>query len=136
MIKQAAPAVVNIAVRATVNSPAMGRFNDPFFQQFFGRPPRPRQTQSAGSGVIVDAKAGYILTNHHVVEGADSITITLFDDRTMDDRRVSDRHIGAEPHGETVVRVNDDVVLDVRTRSDHYRCGFRPNRGAEPDGRV
>jgi len=84
MIKQAAPAVVNIAVKATVNSPAMGRFNDPLFQQFFGRPPAPRQTQAAGSGVIVDAKNGYILTNHHVVEGAESITVTLFDERSME----------------------------------------------------
>ncbi|MFK8014247.1 MAG: Do family serine endopeptidase [Gammaproteobacteria bacterium] len=84
MIKQAAPAVVNIKVSATVNSPAMNRFQDPFFQQFFGRPPAPRETSAAGSGVIVDAKNGYILTNHHVVEGATSITVTLFDERAME----------------------------------------------------
>lgn len=83
MIKQAAPAVVNIAVRATVNSPAMGRLNQPLIEQFLGRA-RPRQSNASGSGVIVDAKEGYILTNHHVIEGAESITVTLFDDRSME----------------------------------------------------
>ena len=45
--------------------------------------PRERQFQSAGSGVIVDAKNGYIITNHHVVENASEITITLLDNRSF-----------------------------------------------------
>lgn len=91
MVKQASPAVVNIAVRGTVEAQRNNPFmNDPFFRRFFDNPgqSRPRQTVSAGSGVIVDASNGYILTNHHVVENADSITVTLFDDRELDARVV------------------------------------------------
>lgn len=85
MVKQASPAVVNIAVKGTVNAQRSNPFmNDPFFRDFFQRQPRsPRQTMSAGSGVIVDSVNGYILTNHHVIENADDITITLFDDREL-----------------------------------------------------
>ncbi len=83
MIEVTAPAVVNIAVRGTVAT------RDPMeeFRRFFGQPPAPqrqRQFQSAGSGVIVDAQQGYILTNHHVVENADEITVTLLDDRSLE----------------------------------------------------
>ncbi|NNF16079.1 MAG: DegQ family serine endoprotease [Gammaproteobacteria bacterium] len=88
MVKQVSPAVVNIAVKGSVasqhqNNPFM---NDPFFRRFFDQAPRQpqrRETMSAGSGVIVDAANGYILTNHHVVEDADEIMITLFDDREL-----------------------------------------------------
>ena len=65
---------------------AIRLLDDPFFRRFFDAPPdskpRERQFQSAGSGVIVDAKNGYIITNHHVVENASEITITLLDNRT------------------------------------------------------
>jgi serine protease DegQ len=60
------------------------RVHDPFsttrfFRRFFGVPnaPQERIQQSLGSGVIVDAAKGYILTNNHVVEGADDISVTL-----------------------------------------------------------
>jgi len=55
------------------------------FRFFFDLPNRPRQreTQSLGSGVVVDAKHGYVLTNHHVVDGADQIEVTLTDGRTL-----------------------------------------------------
>jgi Do/DeqQ family serine protease len=90
MVKRVSPAVVNIATRGTIKE-APGQRNplldDPFFRRFFDAPPdskpRERQFQSAGSGVIVDAKNGYIITNHHVVENASEITITLLDDRTF-----------------------------------------------------
>jgi S1-C subfamily serine protease len=59
--------------------------DDPFFRRFFDVPPESqpheRQFQSAGSGVIVDAKNGYIITNYHVIENASEITITLLDNR-------------------------------------------------------
>jgi Do/DeqQ family serine protease len=90
MVKRISPAVVNISTRGTIKE-APGQRNplldDPFFRRFFDAPPdskpRERQFQSAGSGVIVDAKNGYIITNHHVVENASEITITLLDDRTF-----------------------------------------------------
>ncbi len=83
MVKKVSPAVVNIATRGTVQeqNPLL---NDPFFRRFFDIPntPRQRQFQSAGSGVIVDAKEGYIVTNAHVIENADEITVTLLDNRS------------------------------------------------------
>src|SRR5277367_2447598 len=90
MVKRVSPAVVNIATRGTVKEEPGQRnplLDDPFFRRFFDSPPdskpRERQFQSAGSGVIVDAKNGYIITNHHVVENASEITITLLDNRTF-----------------------------------------------------
>jgi serine protease Do/serine protease DegQ len=89
MVKRVSPAVVNIATRGTIKEQgAQGNplMDDPLFRRFFGpqdSPPRERQFQSAGSGVIVDAKNGFIITNYHVVENASDITITLLDDRTF-----------------------------------------------------
>lgn len=85
MLKKVTPAVVNIAVSAThtINSPLL---NDPVFRHFFGVPQhqQPRQNRnSAGSGVIVDAEQGLIITNHHVVKDADEISIGLHDGRTI-----------------------------------------------------
>jgi serine protease Do/serine protease DegQ len=90
MVKRTSPSVVNIATRGTIKEKP-GQHNplmdDPFFRRFFDTPPdskpRERQFQSAGSGVIVDAKNGYIITNHHVVENASEITITLLDNRSF-----------------------------------------------------
>jgi len=85
LVTDASPAVVNIATRGTVDAPRNPLADDPFFQRFFGNPPRQqrREVRSAGSGVIVDAKNGYILTNHHVIEHADEIEIQLADKRTL-----------------------------------------------------
>jgi Do/DeqQ family serine protease len=90
MVKRISPSVVNIATRGTIKEEPGQRnplLDDPFFRRFFDAPPdskpRERQFQSAGSGVIVDAKNGYIITNHHVIENASEITITLLDNRTF-----------------------------------------------------
>jgi serine protease Do/serine protease DegQ len=84
MVKRVSPAVVNIAIKGTVQeqNPLL---NDPFFRRFFDVPntPQRRQFQSAGSGVIVDAKQGYIITNAHVIENATEITVTLLDNRSL-----------------------------------------------------
>ncbi len=84
MLEQTTPAVVNIATFTTyqVRNPLL---EDPFFRRFFNVPDRRRyrRTQSAGSGVVVDAENGYIVTNHHVVHQADEITITLSDGRSL-----------------------------------------------------
>jgi serine protease Do/serine protease DegQ len=88
MIKRVSPAVVNIATRGTVRErqPQNPLLEDPFFRRFFEFPesgPRERQFQSAGSGVIFDAKNGYIVTNAHVVDNATEITVTLQDGRDL-----------------------------------------------------
>src|SRR5512139_1334521 len=84
MLKRVSPAVVNIATKGTVQeqNPLL---NDPFFRRFFDIPntPRQREFQSAGSGVIVDAQQGYIITNAHVIENATEITVTLLDNRSL-----------------------------------------------------
>lgn len=84
MLDETSPAVVNIATYTTVQvrNPLL---EDPFFRRFFNVPDnrRYRRTQSAGSGVVVDAAGGYIVTNNHVVERADEITITFSDGRSL-----------------------------------------------------
>jgi serine protease Do/serine protease DegQ len=79
MLEQVTPAVVNIATTGHVRIQENPLFSDPFFRHFFDLPeqPRERQTQSLGSGVVVDADKGYILTNNHVIDRADEIKVTL-----------------------------------------------------------
>jgi len=87
LVEQTAPAVVNIRTKATVSAPQNPLMEDPFFRRFFGVPEgqQPdREVSAAGSGVIVNAKEGYILTNHHVIDSADEIKVFLNDDRALD----------------------------------------------------
>ena len=85
LVREVAPAVVNIRVSQTVRS--QSPYGDEMFRRFFGIPELEggsREIASAGSGVIVDADNGYILTNHHVVDGADKIQISLFNEVSLD----------------------------------------------------
>jgi serine protease DegQ len=99
MLERVVPAVVNInsKTRVRVRNPFM---DDPFFRQFFGmqNAPRERIEQSLGSGVIIDAAKGYVLTNNHVVEGADDVSVTLHDNRTL-----PGRVIGSDPETDVAV---------------------------------
>jgi len=91
MLEHVLPAVVNISTRSTVRLRPNPLLDDPIFRRFFQLPdvqPSERQSESRGSGVIVDARHGYILTNHHVVEDADEITVTLHDRRSFPARVV------------------------------------------------
>src|SRR5690606_38811501 len=83
VLEEITPAVVNIAVTSRASAETNPLFNDPYFRRFFDLPQMPQQRprMSAGSGVIVDADKGYILTNHHVVDGANEIAETLKDRR-------------------------------------------------------
>ncbi|MFQ5528066.1 MAG: DegQ family serine endoprotease [Thermoanaerobaculia bacterium] len=90
------PAVVNISSSRTVRLAQGGDlnpfFNDPFFRQFFGdqfrhQVPRERRERGLGSGVVV-SNDGYILTNNHVVDGADEVRVALADKREFDARIV------------------------------------------------
>lgn len=83
MLEKALPGVVNIATESRVRVARDPFFDDPILRRFFDMPERQREkrTQSLGSGVIVDAAAGYIITNSHVIDKADKITVTLHDGR-------------------------------------------------------
>lgn len=91
LVKKTAPAVVNIYTKTVVQERARNPlFNDPFFQRFFGESfglqmgqPKAKVQNSLGSGVIVNA-AGVIVTNYHVIEGADQIRVVLPDRREFD----------------------------------------------------
>ena len=110
LVKTVAPAVVNIRVSQTVKS--RSPYDDEMFRRFFGAPNTPnnsREVQSAGSGVIVDAKNGYILTNHHVVSGADKIQISLSDENTLDAEI-----IGSDPATDiAVLKVEAENLTDI-----------------------
>ncbi len=115
VIKRAAPAVVNIAVKGTVAAPRNPFFDDPGFRRFFGLPPeaqpRDREFRSAGSGVVVDAKNGYLVTNAHVVKNATEITVTL-----MDDVELKAEVIGADERSDVAVLRVKDATLPAEMR--------------------
>ena len=82
LLQDVTPAVVNISVltRSAIEDNPL--FRDPFFRRFFNIPDQAaRQERSAGSGVIVDAVRGYVLTNHHVIKDALQVIVTLKDRR-------------------------------------------------------
>src|SRR3982751_376951 len=92
ILERVTPAVVNIAVLQKVPEEQNPLMRDPFFRRFFGGG-QPQQPQvAAGSGVIVDAKNGYIMTNAHVVKDAREIQVTL-----KDNRRLPAKLVGADP---------------------------------------
>ncbi len=86
MLERVMPAVVNVATEGRIPIEQNPFFNDPFFRFFFGFRDQPleRKTQSLGSGVIVDAKRGLVLTNAHVIANADRITVKLGDGRSYE----------------------------------------------------
>lgn len=100
MVKKVLPGVVNISTRSRVRRELNPLFNDPFFRRFFNIPdlPREEERQSLGSGVVVDAEHGYILTNHHVIKNADEITVTFRDGRHFDAKVV-----GSDPEVDLAV---------------------------------
>jgi Do/DeqQ family serine protease len=89
LVEKVTPGVVNVSVKSKVAERARSPlFEDEFFRRFFEMPdgqskPREREAQSVGSGVIVDAEKGYVLTNNHVIEDADEIVVKLKDGREL-----------------------------------------------------
>ncbi len=100
MLKQVMPAVVNISTLSQTKIKQNPLLNDPFFRRFFKIPeqPKKRTRQSLGSGVIIDAQKGYILTNSHVIANADKITVTLHDKRHFEAKIV-----GTDPEADLAV---------------------------------
>lgn len=127
VVKKAKPAVVHIKVEKTTKRNAHGRqgseemFNHPFFEQFFGpqfrQQQQPRQQEytqrGQGSGFIINKK-GFILTNNHVVEGADSIKVTL-----SDKREFTATVVGTDPQSDVaLIKIDNAVNLPVLPLGD------------------
>ncbi|WP_136066999.1 Do family serine endopeptidase [Modicisalibacter radicis] len=113
-VDKAAPAVVNVYSSRVVEREQHPLMSDPFFRQFFGEdmPRRQRLLSSLGSGVIVSAE-GYILTNQHVIRGADQIQVAL-----RDGRETLARLIGTDPESDLAVLKIDLEGLPVIRLSD------------------
>ena len=86
LLERVTPAVVSIDIRGTAKTPQASNRNEELLERFFGGriPNEPREKRGLGSGVIVDAGKGLIITNAHVIDGADEITVTLEDKRQLE----------------------------------------------------
>ena len=122
MLETVIPAVVNIATEGRIQLQQNPLFADPFFRRFFNMPDQPieRKTQSLGSGVIVDAKRGLVLTNNHVIANAVQITVTLHDGRHLDAEVV-----GTDPEADVaVIKIPAEKLTALPTAdSDQLRVG-------------
>jgi Do/DeqQ family serine protease len=111
MLKRVTPAVVNIATVTQIAAADHPLLSDPFFRFFFDAPRerREREGQSLGSGVIVDAERGLVLTNHHVVHQATGIEVTLSDGRTL-----TAELVGSDPETDiAVLRIPAEGLAEV-----------------------
>src|SRR5690625_927487 len=122
MLERVQPTVVNIATSGRARVQENPLFQDPSFRRFFDLPqqPRERRTSSLGSGVIVDADNGYILTNHHVIQRADEITVTL-----NDGREIEATVVGSDPETDlAVIQVEADGLSAIEIAdSEQVRVG-------------
>jgi serine protease Do/serine protease DegQ len=110
ILEKVTPAVVNIAVLQRSPEEQNPLMRDPFFRRFFGVPGQAEPQIAAGSGVIVDAKNGYVMTNAHVVKDAREVLVTL-----KDNRRLPAKLVGADPGTDiAVVRVDPQNLVDVK----------------------
>lgn len=122
MLEKVTPAVVNIATegRQAVNNNAL--LNDPFLKRFFGESLETdeRRITGTGSGAIIHAQRGHILTNYHVIEGADKIHVTL-----KDGRKYLAEVVGVDPRADlAVLQIPAEQLTDMRFGdSDRLRVG-------------
>jgi len=124
MLENVLPAVVNIATKTQVQVQSNPLFNDPFFRRFFNLPQHlpqsERKSHSAGSGVVVDAEKGYVLTNDHVIREANEITVTLRDKRSYQAEIV-----GRDPEVDlALIKIKAEGLVDIPLAdSDTLRIG-------------
>ncbi len=118
MLKQVNPAVVNISTFSTQEISNNPLLQDPFFRRFFDLPPQPdmrqqnpqKRQQSAGSGVIVDAAAGTVMTNYHVIRNADEVHVSL-----QDGRSYQAKVVGSDPDLDiAILKIDGKKLTDVK----------------------
>jgi serine protease Do len=126
LVERIQPAVVTIRSERVTRAPQQHPFmDDPFFRDFFGQRGMPQQQprgqvqQGLGSGVVI-SQDGYIVTNHHVIDGAEQIRAEFSDRRTFDARLV-----GSDPPSDLAVLKIEATNLPVLTlgNSDNVRVG-------------
>jgi serine protease Do/serine protease DegQ len=120
LVNEVTPAVVNISVVTRAPLEDNPLFRDPFFRRFFNLPDKPqRQEQASGSGVIIDAARGHVITNHHVIRNAEQVIVTL-----KDRRQFPAKVVGSDPGTDiavlqieaqklTAIRIGDSDALQV-----------------------
>jgi len=122
LLDRVTPAVVNVYSATRVRVRTSPFLDDPFFRRFFDIPsvPRERVQRSLGSGVIVDADQGLVVTNNHVIDNADDIKITL-----SDGREFNAEFVGADRETDlAVIRVEADDLAELPLlESDNLRVG-------------
>ncbi len=138
----AGPSVVNISTTTTITmeqNPFGDMFNDPLFRRFFGDgnghapgPKRKQKSSALGSGVIV-SENGYILTNNHVVQGADEIKVVL-----SDKREFKGKIVGGDPKTDLAVVKIDAKNLPIIQigklgQAQDRRCGARHRQPLRPE---
>ena len=112
MLARVTPAVVSVHTKQRIRVSPFG--NDPMFRRMFPELTQERINESLGSGVIVDAQRGLVLTNHHVIEGADAVSVTLSDGRTL-----NAEFIGSDPDTDVaVMRLRDAGTLTALPLAD------------------
>jgi len=115
------PAIVNISTTTNIRVQENPLFQDPFFRRFYNLPrQQQRPTSSLGSGVIVDAENGYVITNHHVIDKADEITVT-----TKDGRELEAEIVGSDAASDVaVIRVYSENLTEIKLGvSEQLRVG-------------
>ena len=123
MLEKVLPAVVHVETEATILVPSQSPFNDPFFRRFFGIPQQQQQERKrggSGSGVIINADKGHVITNSHVIKGAQSIIVAL-----SDSRRFEAKVVGSDPDTDIAILeidANDLVEINIGN-SDKLRVG-------------
>ncbi|MGR9053955.1 MAG: DegQ family serine endoprotease [Gammaproteobacteria bacterium] len=122
ILERSMPAVVNISTSKDIRVMENPLLQDPFFRHFFQLPDRPQRQQrnSLGSGVIVDSRKGYVVTNNHVIDKADKIMVTLHDGRQLNAKL-----IGTDPEADVaVVQIPADNLTALPIAdSDQLRVG-------------
>ena len=109
MLQDVLPAVVNISTRSKVRVTTNPLMQDPFFRRFFNIPQQSRPSSSLGSGVIVDAANGYVITNHHVIDKADEIIVT-----TKDGHKLDARLVGSDTASDVaIIQVDGDHLAEI-----------------------
>jgi len=120
MLKKVLPSVVNISTQGTVIQQKNPLFNDPFLRRFAPPKSQQRKAQGVGSGVIVDANNGYIITNNHVIKNADIIFVTL-----KNKTKLTAQLIGTDPETDiAILQVKHEDLTDIKlANSDQLQVG-------------